>query len=253
MPVWLDGDPARLAQMVGNLLNNACKFTDQGRTRSALAVEAADGQAMRAQCATAASASIPAQLPRLFELFMQADTSLERSTSGLGIGLTLVRSLAEMHGGSVEARSEGLGKGSEFVVRPAGAGRGRPEPAQPRCRKRGLPPTARRVLVVDDNQDAARSLAMLLGLGGHLTRTAYDGLEAIEQAEAFRPDLVLMDIGLPKLNGYEAARRIRQQAWSDGHGHARPDRLGPGRGPPKIAGCRPRRPSGQAGGSGRPA
>ena len=138
-----------------------------------------------------------------------------------------------MHGGSVEARSDGPGKGSEFVVRLPVAVRRRAQ--EPRATGRGRagqsPVPARRILVVDDNRDAADSLAMLLQIMGHEVRTAYDGLEAVEAAEAFRPDVVLLDIGMPKLNGYEACRRIREQPWGQGDGPRRPDRLGPGGGP----------------------
>jgi CheY-like chemotaxis protein len=144
-------------------------------------------------------------------MFTQVDTSLERSRDGLGIGLTLVKTLVEQHGGKVEARSEGLGRGSEFVVRlpiPAQA----PEPRAASRVETG-PAIRRRILIVDDNEDGAASLAMMLKLGGHETETAHDGLEAVEAAERFRPDAMLLDIGLPKLNGYEVCRRIRERPW----------------------------------------
>jgi CheY-like chemotaxis protein len=155
------------------------------------------------------------QLPRIFEMFGQVDSSLERSEGGLGIGLTLVKTLTELHGGTVEADSAGLGQGSELVVRlpivvaapepPAFSTSGEPKAA-----------AARRILVVDDNQDSAESLAMLLQLSGHETQTAHDGLQAVEMAVSFRPDVVLLDLGLPKLNGYDAARRIREQRRDPG-------------------------------------
>ena len=147
-------------------------------------------------------------------MFTQVDRTLERSQGGLGIGLTLAKRLVEMHGGSIQAFSEGPGRGSEFVVRlpiliddqrkqqPSGS-TGNEQPA----------PTARRILVVDDNRDGAESLALLLRLAGNKTYTAHDGLEAVQAAESFRPDVVLLDIGLPKLNGRDAARRIREQPW----------------------------------------
>jgi len=145
-------------------------------------------------------------------MFTQVDTSLERSRDGLGIGLTLVRALVEMHGGAVEARSAGLGQGSEFVVRlPTVAEAPKPGP-RPTSGTRARP-VRRRVLIVDDNQDGAESLAILLQLGGHETHTAHDGQQAIEDAERLRPDIVLLDIGLPRLNGYEVCRRIREQPW----------------------------------------
>src|SRR3712207_1162244 len=156
----------------------------------------------------------PDPLLRLFEMFSQVDSALERSQGGLGIGLSLVKGLVEMHGGTVEARSEGLGKGSEFVVRlPAADGpspQGAPHPPG------GVQVTAwprRRVLVADDNRDAADSLAMMLRLGGHEVHAVHDGQEAVDAAAWFRPDLALLDIGMPKMNGFEACRHIREQPW----------------------------------------
>jgi len=155
------------------------------------------------------------QLPRIFEMFVQIDTSLERSVSGLGIGLTLVKNLVGMHDGTVEAHSAGVGQGSEFVVRlPIAVESPKPPPA-PTI----IEPTTtilRCILVVDDNQDSATSLAMVLELTGHKTHIAYDGLEAVEAAAKFRPDVVLLDIGLPKLNGYDACRKIREQPSGKG-------------------------------------
>jgi CheY-like chemotaxis protein len=144
-------------------------------------------------------------------MFMQVDTSL-RSRDGLGIGLTLVKTLVEMHGGTVDVHSDGLGRGSEFVVRLpilSGTSRPLPQPVVPEL----MPAVGRRILIVDDNEDGAESLAMLLQFGGHETHMAHDGLEAIEAAEQLRPDAVLLDIGLPKLNGYEVCKRIRKEPW----------------------------------------
>jgi PAS domain S-box-containing protein len=206
--VVLDADPARLAQVVGNLLNNACKFTDKGG-RIWLTAET-DGSEVVIRVGDQGIGIAPEQLPRLFQMFTQVDTSLERSRDGLGIGLTLVKTLVEQHGGRVEARSEGLGRGSEFVVRlpiPARA------PERPAVRVESRPVIRRRILIVDDNDDGAASLAMMLKLGGHETETAHDGLEAVEVAERFRPDTILLDLGLPKLNGYEVCRRIRERPW----------------------------------------
>jgi CheY-like chemotaxis protein len=159
---------------------------------------------------------IPAeQLETIFEMFSQIDRSLERSTGGLGLGLYLVRQLVELHGGSVEARSDGVGKGSQFVVRlpilkqSAEA----PRRSPPTAVERDIERPQRRILVVDDNGDAARSLELLLRIDGHATHVAHDGLQAVEAARIFKPDIVLMDIGLPKLNGYEACQQIRQQPW----------------------------------------
>jgi CheY-like chemotaxis protein len=151
------------------------------------------------------------QLPRLFEMFMQVDTSQERSREGLGIGLTLVKTLVEMQDGTVEAHSEGPGRGSEFVIRlPTVAEMPRPLPRETAAEP--LPAVRRRILVVDDNEDAAEWLATVLRLHGHETHVAHDGLEAVTTAERIRPDAVLLDIGLPRLDGYEACRRIRAQS-----------------------------------------
>lgn len=208
-PIYLHGDPVRLAQIVGNLLNNACKFTNNGG-RIWLTVEKEGEQAVIRVRDTGLGLAAD-QLPRIFELFLQVDTSLERARDGLGLGLALVKNLVEMHDGTVEARSAGLGQGSEFVVRlPLLSGA---LPAPPRERS-GIKPVAtvpRRILVVDDNLDSAKSLSMLLKLMGHEVDTAHDGLEAVGKAAAFRADVVLLDIGMPVLNGYDAARRIREQ------------------------------------------
>ena len=209
-PVYLSADAARLAQVISNLLNNACKFTDQGG-RVRLTVTQQDGQAIIRVRDDGIGIS-PDQLPHLFDMFIQVDTSLERTRDGLGIGLTLVKSIVEMHGGTVEARSEGLGRGSEFEVRlPVLAQPPRPAPAPDAEPARPAP--SRRILIVDDNLDGADSLAMLLEDYGHETHKAHDGLEALEAAERVRPDAILLDIGLPKLNGYEVCRRLREQPW----------------------------------------
>jgi PAS domain S-box-containing protein len=208
-PVFVNADPTRLAQVVGNLLNNACKFTDKGG-HIRLAVERDDGHAV-IRVRDDGIGIAPEQLPRVFGMFTQVDTSLERTRDGLGIGLTLVKTLVEMHGGTVEGHSEGSGRGSEFVVRlPMAVDESRPPS---RVEPRKATAASRRVLVVDDNQDGAESLALMLKLGGHETETAQDGLQAIVAAERFRPDAMLLDIGLPNLNGYEVCRRIREQPW----------------------------------------
>lgn len=210
-PIYLNADATRLTQIIENLLNNACKFTDKGG-RISLTVEREGGQAVIRVRDTGIGIAAD-QLPRIFDMFIQIDTSLERSASGLGIGLTLVKSLVEMHDGTVEVFSAGVGHGSEFVVRlPIMV-----EPAQlPPPEQTASEPTttkACRILVVDDNRDSAESLATLLRLTGHETHTAHDGLEAVEAAARIKPDAVLLDIGLPKLNGYEVARKIREQPW----------------------------------------
>jgi PAS domain S-box-containing protein len=210
-PIYLNADSTRLAQVLGNLLSNSCKFTNKGG-RIWLTVERAGPEAVIRVRDTGIGIAAD-QLPHVFDMFTQVDTSLERAVSGLGIGLALVKTLVELHGGTVEAHSDGVGQGSEFVVRlPVLADA--PEPLREAKAHRPIATTGRRILVVDDNQDSARSLAMLLRLTGNETHMSYDGLEAVEAAARFRPDVILMDIGLPKLNGYEAARRIRQQPWN---------------------------------------
>lgn len=208
-PIYLNADAARLTQVIGNLLNNACKFTDKGGHIS-LNVSR-NGEEAVIQVRDDGIGISPENLPRLFDMFTQVDTSLERSRDGLGIGLTLVKSLVEMHGGMVEAHSDGLGRGSRFVVRlPVLDEARQPVPESPAG---GEATVGRRILIVDDNEDGADSLAMLLELGGHQVHVARDGLEALEAAERLRPEVMLLDIGLPKLNGYEVCKRIREKAW----------------------------------------
>ena len=208
--IYVHADASRLAQVVGNLLNNAGKFTDRGG-HIALIVEC-DGRQAVIRVRDNGIGIAPAQVPRIFDMFAQVDTSIERSTTGLGIGLSLVRQLLALHGGTVEARSAGIGRGSEFTVRlPVSEA-----PAHSGLREAPRAPAtlaASRILVVDDNRDAADSVATLLELAGNEVHTAYDGLQALEIAEAVRPDVMLLDIGLPKLNGYQVARRIREQPW----------------------------------------
>ncbi|MBC7900107.1 MAG: PAS domain S-box protein [Saprospiraceae bacterium] len=212
-PIYLTGDPARLTQVVGNLLNNSCKFTDKGG-RIDLIVETDNDHAVIRVRDTGIGIA-PGQIGHIFELFVQADTSLERSISGLGIGLTLVKNLVEMHGGTIKADSPGLGHGSEFVVRlPILTATQKSSVPEPEINGKAAI-TQRRILVVDDNLDSAESLAMLLKLSGHEVQMAHDGLEAIKAAAEFLPEVILLDIGLPKLNGYEAAREIRQQKWGE--------------------------------------
>lgn len=214
-PIHLDADPTRLAQVFLNLLNNSAKYTPH-RGHIWLTVERQKGEAVVRIRDTGVGIAAE-MLPRIFDLFTQVEGSLERSQGGLGIGLSLVRRLVEMHDGSVEAHSEGLGYGTEFVVRlpVMGEKAGREEPQASDNGEKPIGPK-RRILVVDDNRDSVTSLSMMLSIMGNDTRTAHDGLEAVEAAGAFRPDLIFLDIGLPKLNGYDACRRIRQQPWGKG-------------------------------------
>ncbi len=207
-PVYLEADRTRLCQVVLNLLNNAAKYTEQAG-RIGLTAER-EGEWVLIRVKDTGIGIPPEMLSRIFEMFTQADRSLERSQGGLGIGLTLVQRLVEMHGGRVTAHSAGPGQGSEFTVRLPVA----PDTtgvAATSSEEEKAAAARRRILVVDDNRDAADSLAVLLRLLGNEVHTAYDGLEAVGASAAFVPDLVLLDIGLPKLNGYDAARRIREQ------------------------------------------
>ena len=220
-PVYLEADPTRLAQLVGNILNNASKFTPRGGhiwlsvERDAAAPAASTDASLRStehvviRVRDTGIGIAAEQLEHVFEMFTQADTSLERSVTGLGIGLTLVKTLTEMHGGTVAVSSNGLGRGSEFVVRlpivDADTRSIRPTATA------SVATTPLRILIVDDNRDAVDMLSMLLTSSGHKTFAVHDGLAAVKAATTLDPDVVLLDIGLPGLNGYEAARRIREQ------------------------------------------
>ena len=208
-PIFVEADPIRLAQVFANLLNNAAKYSNRGGTIR-LTVEHRNGVA--AVSVKDNGIGIPASMQSgIFHLFTQVDQSLERSKGGLGIGLTLVKWLVELHGGSVEIRSE-VGRGSEFIVRlPLVLSLAATHEDVEVGGATYSPP--HRILVADDNADAAATLATLLQIMGNEFRTAHDGLEAIEVASSFRPQVIFMDIGMPKLNGYDACRRIRQQPW----------------------------------------
>jgi signal transduction histidine kinase/CheY-like chemotaxis protein len=207
-PIPLDADPVRLTQVFSNILNNACKYTPPGGAVRLVAERHGAEAVVRIRDTGMGIAAD--QLDYVFEMFTQVERA-DRPLGGLGVGLTLVKRLLDMHGGTVTAHSDGPGKGSEFVVRlpvlktAATTGLRTSDPA-------AIPP-ARRILVVDDNPDAADSLAALLAIDGNETHTAHDGVEAVQAAERLRPDVVLLDIGLPKLNGLEACRRIREQPW----------------------------------------
>jgi signal transduction histidine kinase/CheY-like chemotaxis protein len=209
-PLWVLADGVRLAQVLTNLLNNAAKYTDQGGSLW-LTVSRDEGDV----CLSVRDTGVgipPAMLGSVFELFTQVDHSLDRSQGGLGIGLTLVRQLVHMHGGSVRAYSPGPSKGSEFVVRlPLVSAAAVPAEAGLNKLPSVASPAPCRLLVVDDNQDAAASLAMLLRLDGFEVQAAFDGPAALDAALHFRPGVVLLDIGLPGMDGYEVARRLRTQ------------------------------------------
>ncbi len=212
------GDPVRLAQVVSNLLNNAAKYTEEGGRIQLYAQCQDDTVILRIQDN---GVGIPSDmLSSIFELFTQVDRSLDRSQGGLGIGLTLVHKLVEMHDGRVEAFSEGPYQGSEFVVYlpalqteepPPRSAESGAKPIQAVPASAAPKPPRRRVLIVDDNTDAARSLAMLMEIGGHEVRLGYDGPMGLTEAEKFLPEVVLLDIGLPGMDGLEVARRLRHE------------------------------------------
>jgi signal transduction histidine kinase/ActR/RegA family two-component response regulator len=204
--VWLDADPTRLAQIFSNLLNNSAKYTEHG---GQIQVEAS--RAGRHVLVTVRDNGVGIAsdaLPHVFDMFRQTDWSLTRSQGGLGIGLTLVRRLVELHGGTIEAKSDGVGKGSEFTVRLPIAKQEKGQVTIPRPHKNVIA-KRHRILVVDDNKDSGDSLSMLLRVKGHDVRTARDGLQAIDMTPDFQPNVILMDIGMPKLNGYDTTRHIR--------------------------------------------
>lgn len=213
-PIALDADPVRLEQVFVNLLHNACKFTGVGGHIRVTAEQ--DGTDFVVVKVSDTGIGIPPEhMPHLFDMFAQVGSTPEQPQGGLGIGLALSRGLVEMHGGSIEARSEGSGKGTEFrVCLPILSGG--PESPSPLLQDDSYdvkPVAARRVLVVDDSPDVAESLAMFLQVTGYEVETADDGLAAVESAARFRPDLVLLDIGMPGLDGYAACRRMREHPW----------------------------------------
>ncbi len=215
--VYVDADPIRMAQVLSNLLNNAAKYTKPGgQIRLAAASE---GPEVVFRVRDNGIGIPPEMLSGIFDLFAQVDHSLDHSQGGLGLGLTLVRSLVEMHGGSVQALSEGLSQGSEFIVRLPVLDRTQVQAETPKTvpdtttgRKEQSRAPALRVLVVDDNVSSAQSLAMVLKLDGHEVQVTHDGGGALEAVRRFHPEVVLMDIGLPGMDGYEVARRLRQDA-----------------------------------------
>jgi CheY-like chemotaxis protein len=205
----VDGDGARLLQMVTNLLNNAAKYTPEGG-RIELRVAQRDG-VVEIRVSDSGIGIPQAMLPRIFDLFVQTDRGASEVQEGLGIGLTLVRVIAMHHGGSVEAHSDGVGSGSEFIVRlpPSAPDADAVEPVDAQGVASPHVPR-KRIVIVDDNRDSSESLATLLRLSGHEVSIATDGISAIHLVQTLRPDLAVLDIGLPGMNGYEVARRLRQ-------------------------------------------
>jgi two-component system CheB/CheR fusion protein len=205
-PLWINADRTRIAQVIGNLLSNSVKFTPVGGKASV----SVDGDA-RCEQATlrvrdTGTGIAPEMLPRVFEAFMQADTTLDRSRGGLGLGLAMVKGLVEMHGGTASVASDGPGTGTEFTVRLPLAAAQVPVAVPARRSPSGGP---RRILVIEDNADAAESLREVLELGEHTVEVAFSGAEGIAKARSFRPEVVLCDIGLPAMDGYEVARVMR--------------------------------------------
>ncbi len=208
----LEADPNRLAQVVSNLLTNAAKYTPEGG-RVWLSAEP-KGDQLRISVRDN-GIGIPAEMQsRIFEMFAQIESPMDKGNAGLGIGLTLVKSLVDMHGGVVEVRSEGRHRGSEFIVRlPLQDMASASSPSNHEPPVTTTPKAQRKVLIVDDNQDAARLLSLIVKMLGNEVRVAGNGEEALKVAAEFVPEVILMDIGMPRMNGYEAARRIRQEPW----------------------------------------
>jgi PAS domain S-box-containing protein len=210
VPIFLDADPVRLTQVFTNLLANACKYTPAGGRIEVRAER--DGETAWIRFTDNGLGIPPEMIHRIFDMFTQVEATKAQAQGGLGIGLSLVRSLLGLHGGTIEAHSDGLGHGSTFTVRMPALAEGILAVSAPLAALRGTP-AKRRVLVADDNRDGAAALGLLLTLAGHDAHFAHDGVEAVAVAERVRPDVVLLDIGMPRLNGLEAARLIREQPW----------------------------------------
>jgi len=210
-PILLDADPTRIAQVFANLLNNSAKYTDRGgrieieaKTTGREAVVTVRDNGIGISCEA---------LAFVFDMFRQVDRTRNRAQGGLGIGLTLVRRLVELHGGAINAQSEGPGKGSELVVRLPLAEKAISEAKRRRAANRAVL-SNQRILVVDDNRDAVDTLSTLLRIKNNEVRIARDGVEAVETAAEFQPDIILMDVGMPRLNGFDATRQIRKMPWA---------------------------------------
>jgi CheY-like chemotaxis protein len=204
-PVWIMGDAIRLTQLFGNLLNNAAKYTPNGGVISFSLEQCGTEVVLRIK--DNGVGIVPRELPNIFDMFTQVDNSIERASGGLGIGLTLVKSIAEMHGGSVEAHSEGEGKGAEFTVRLRAVeaeqhGTGTEMSSEENA-------DACQILVVDDNEASAKTLGWMVEALGHKVELAYSAKDALSKAGEINPDIVLLDIGMPEMNGYELCRAMR--------------------------------------------
>jgi signal transduction histidine kinase len=214
--VYVDGDPVRLAQVFSNLLNNAAKYAKDAQSRGRITLSVKSSvESVSIAVKDNGIGIAPNLLPRVFDMFTQVGRSIGQSEGGLGIGLALARRLVEMHGGSIEARSEGAGRGSEFVVSlPSVAVAPRQEVASPVCSPSPPKTAKRRILIADDNPDVVEAFQVMLETLGHEVETAHDGMEVLEKAEQFRPEIAVLDIGMPRLNGYDTARQLRLQPWS---------------------------------------
>ena len=212
-PLYMSGDPVRLTQVFGNLLTNAAKYTSPGGMIMLSAeIDAGPPRAVTVRVRDTGAGIPEEMLDRVFELFTQADHEATRTQTGLGIGLALVRAMADLHGGSVHATSDGPGKGAEFVVRLPLLGEGAREQAEPAVASPSVPQAGLRLLIIDDNEDLAKGLAIYLSeRSGHEVRCANTGEAGIALAREFRPDAVLLDVGLPDIDGYEVARRLRAE------------------------------------------
>jgi len=210
-PIVIDADHVRLTQVLLNLLNNSAKYTEQGG-RIDLGAKLRGNEVVISIRDNGIGISVD-NLPKVFRMFSQVESALSRSQGGLGIGLCLVKRLVEMHGGRVEAHSDGLGKGSEFTVHLPVVEEQTYHVQRNEGNHKAMPMSSLRILVVDDNRDAAFSLAKLLKMMGNEVSLAHDGEEAVTAADEFKADVILLDIGLPKLNGYKACRSIRAQSW----------------------------------------
>jgi CheY-like chemotaxis protein/anti-sigma regulatory factor (Ser/Thr protein kinase) len=208
-PIIIQGDELRLTQALTNVLNNAARYTEAGG-RITVALASESGRAKLSVLDTGRGIE-PQLLGTVFGMFVQGRDALSKPQAGLGVGLALARTIVELHHGTIEARSEGAGKGSEFILRlPLGEAE-TAAPAKERAKAAAAKTAGRRVLVVDDNVDAAAMLSALVRMLGHEVVTVHDGIEALQICEGFRPEVIMLDIGMPGMNGYEVARRLRQR------------------------------------------